>query len=167
MSKLTEKVIVIIFHSCLIFSRVEYSTSMMTKQMQMGKTWCCNIMKVKQTQEVKEEEKKSFAFNQVCWSHHFSRWHLRLQRETVTPKAFTSVVSLVKAALWEKFPILSAPLFAFMPSEPTLLTFWRRTNEIHRRVRCCRLLWQQQTMNNKLIKPMTAGWEGAFSPADT
>lgn len=54
---------------------------------------------------------------------HSQSFHLRCQ--------------LSKTALWEKFPNLSAPVFAFVPSEPALLTFWGRTNEIHRGILWC------------------------------
>lgn len=65
-------------------------------------------------------------------------WGLRGScRDTVAPEASTPAVSALKEALWEKFPILSAPMFAFVPAEPTPLTFWRRTNELGCCVLCC------------------------------
>ncbi|CAB1414205.1 unnamed protein product [Pleuronectes platessa] len=74
-----------------------------------------------------------------------------------TPRAFTPAVSSLKEALWEKFPVLSAPMFAFVASEPTLLTSARRTNEIGRCVlRCPSPSDSGRTKKNKLIKLITA-----------
>lgn len=92
---------------------------------------------------------KTFALNEVRKTPHYVTcvgWRIEwgvvgaqgvLSERDRHSQSFHLRCQLSKTALWEKFPNLSAPVFAFVPSEPALLTLWRRTNEIHRGLLWC------------------------------
>lgn len=112
----------------------------------------------------------NFALHKVCKTPHHSTWSLGVPvRETVTPKAFTSVVSFQRGIVGE-IPQLKCSHVCFCAK-------WAHSADLLETDQWDPLLRpllpfssdSSQTMNNKLIKMMTAWRRGtkALSPALT